>query len=172
MRRNPINYGDIVVEPNTSTAIDNWRVRRSSLDSEESSEEDLGIVQDMPLNSMEGRIPSFKPATSRPPEPKNHLSYTNVQRKWGMAQSRLWPVNTLAITISIANIAETAILFAYPACFPDSVVGFVADESKCDVRFIEYVFSPLTEPNPTRTRRYWAAFKTISTSRRSMNSDS
>ena len=53
----------------------------------------------------------------------------------------MWPVNTLAITIA-ANIAETAIL-TYPACFPDSVVGFVADESECDVRFIEYVFRHL-----------------------------
>ena len=44
----------------------------------------------------------------------------------------------MAITIA-ANIAETAIL-TYPACFPDSVVGFVADESKCDVRFVEYNF--------------------------------
>ena len=58
-----------------------------------------------------------------------------------MAQSRLWPVNTLAITIA-ANIAETAIL-TYPACFPDSVVGFVADEAECDVRFVEYVFRHL-----------------------------
>ena len=58
-----------------------------------------------------------------------------------MAQSRLWPVNTLAITIA-ANIAETAIL-TYPACFPDSVVGFVADESECDVRFVEYVLRHL-----------------------------
>ena len=44
----------------------------------------------------------------------------------------------MVITIA-ANIAETAIL-TYPACFPDSVVGFVGDESKCDVRFIEYTF--------------------------------
>ena len=44
----------------------------------------------------------------------------------------------MAITIA-ANIAETAIL-TYPACFPDSVVGFVADKSKCDVRFVEYSF--------------------------------
>ena len=56
----------------------------------------------------------------------------------GLAQSRLWPAGTMAITIA-ANIAETAIL-TYPACFPDSVVGFLADESKCDVRFIEYMF--------------------------------
>ena len=44
----------------------------------------------------------------------------------------------MAITIA-ANIAETAIL-TYPSCFPDSVVGFIADESKCDVRFVEYNF--------------------------------
>ena len=44
----------------------------------------------------------------------------------------------MVITIA-ANIAETAIL-TYPSCFPDSVVGFVADESKCDVWFIEYTF--------------------------------
>ena len=56
----------------------------------------------------------------------------------GLAQSRLWPAGTMVITIA-ANIAETAIL-SYPACFPDSVVGFIADESKCDVRFIEYTF--------------------------------
>ena len=44
----------------------------------------------------------------------------------------------MVITIA-ANIAETAIL-TYPACFPDSVVGFIANESMCDVQFIEYQF--------------------------------
>ena len=68
-------------------------------------------------------------------------AHTQTYSEAGLAQSRLWPVNTLAITIA-ANIAETAIL-TYPACFPDSVVGFIADESKCDVRFIEYVFRHL-----------------------------
>ena len=47
----------------------------------------------------------------------------------------------MVITIA-ANIAETAIL-TYPACFPDSVIGFVADESQCDVRFVEYLFRQL-----------------------------
>ena len=47
----------------------------------------------------------------------------------------------MVITIA-ANIAETAIL-TYPSCFPDSVVGFIADESKCDVRFVEYNFRVL-----------------------------
>jgi type I restriction enzyme S subunit len=44
----------------------------------------------------------------------------------------------MCITIA-ANIAETAIL-TYPACFPDSVVGFVADPKHANVRFVEYAF--------------------------------
>jgi type I restriction enzyme S subunit len=59
----------------------------------------------------------------------------------GLKQSRLWPAETMCITIA-ANIAETAIL-TYPACFPDSVVGFIADQDKCDVKFIEYTFRNL-----------------------------
>ena len=59
----------------------------------------------------------------------------------GLAQSRLWPTGTMCITIA-ANIAETAIL-TYPACFPDSVVGFVADPAKANVDFIEYMFRKL-----------------------------
>ena len=69
------------------------------------------------------------------------ISHSQTYSEAGLAQSRLWPANTLAITIA-ANIAETAIL-TYPSCFPDSVVGFIADESKCDVRFIEYLFRSL-----------------------------
>ena len=64
--------------------------------------------------------------------------YQQTYSEAGLAQSRLWPSGTLCITIA-ANIAETAIL-TFPACFPDSVVGFVADQSKCDVRFVEYSF--------------------------------
>ncbi len=55
-----------------------------------------------------------------------------------MAQSKLWPVGTLCITIA-ANIAETAIL-DIEACFPDSVIGFVADQEKADTRFVKYLF--------------------------------
>ena len=54
----------------------------------------------------------------------------------GLAQSKLWNPDTLCITIA-ANIAETAIL-KIKACFPDSVVGFVADPKKTDVRYIKY----------------------------------
>ena len=54
----------------------------------------------------------------------------------GLAQSKLWQPGTLCITIA-ANIAESAIL-GIEGCFPDSVVGFVADPAKADVRFIKY----------------------------------
>ncbi len=63
-------------------------------------------------------------------------TYSQTYSELGLAQSRLWPKGTLCITIA-ANIADTAIL-GFDACFPDSVVGFVADETVCDVHFIEF----------------------------------
>jgi type I restriction enzyme S subunit len=63
-------------------------------------------------------------------------SYSQTYSDAGLAQSKLWPTGTLCITIA-ANIAETAIL-GLEACFPDSVIGFIADESKSDARFIKY----------------------------------
>ncbi|MBF6593448.1 MAG: restriction endonuclease subunit S [Thermaceae bacterium] len=65
-------------------------------------------------------------------------SYTQTYSEAGLAQSQLWPAGTMCITIA-ANIAETGIL-EFPACFPDSVVGFIADKNKADIYFIEYVF--------------------------------
>ncbi len=56
----------------------------------------------------------------------------------GLTQSKLWPVGTLCITIA-ANIAETSIL-DIEACFPDSVIGFIAQPEKADVRFVKYLF--------------------------------
>lgn len=44
----------------------------------------------------------------------------------GLAQSKKWDVGTLCITIA-ANIAKTGIL-TFPACFPDSVVGFIPNK--------------------------------------------
>jgi len=54
-------------------------------------------------------------------------SFRTTYSELGLRQSRLWPAGTLCITIA-ANIAETAIL-KMPACFPDSVVGFLAEEA-------------------------------------------
>ena len=64
--------------------------------------------------------------------------YEQTYSEDGLAQSRLWPVGTLCITIA-ANIAETAIL-DIEACFPDSVIGFIADSEQADTRFVKYLF--------------------------------
>jgi type I restriction enzyme, S subunit len=66
------------------------------------------------------------------------ITYTQTYSEAGLQQSRLWPVGTMCITIA-ANIAETGIL-EFPACFPDSVIGFIPNLDKCDVYFIEYTF--------------------------------
>ncbi|HCZ8411441.1 TPA: restriction endonuclease subunit S [Proteus mirabilis] len=68
-------------------------------------------------------------------------SHEQTYSEAGLAQSRLWPAGTMCITIA-ANIAETGVL-QYPACFPDSVIGFIADKNKADVYYIEYVFRKL-----------------------------
>jgi type I restriction enzyme S subunit len=64
--------------------------------------------------------------------------YSQTYSQKGLEQSKLWEPNTLCITIA-ANIADTTIL-GIQACFPDSIIGFVADETVCDVRFIKYHF--------------------------------
>lgn len=64
--------------------------------------------------------------------------YLQTYSEAGLQQSKLWPAGTLCITIA-ANIAETAIL-GIDACFPDSVIGFIADEKKADTRFMKYLF--------------------------------
>ena len=53
----------------------------------------------------------------------------------GLRQSRLWPKGTLCITIA-ANIAETGML-AYPACFPDSIVGLITARLTL-TKFLDY----------------------------------
>ncbi len=69
----------------------------------------------------------------------NHVitEYSQTYSEAGLAQSKLWPKGTICITIA-ANIAETAIL-GFDACFPDSVIGVVANPKEADVDFIEYL---------------------------------
>ena len=62
--------------------------------------------------------------------------HSQTYTEFGLAQSRLWPSGTLCITIA-ANIAETGIL-SYPACFPDSVVGFVCYDDPVITKFLEF----------------------------------
>ncbi|MBI2504905.1 MAG: restriction endonuclease subunit S [Candidatus Latescibacteria bacterium] len=63
-------------------------------------------------------------------------AHSQTYSEAGLKQSRLWPAETLCITIA-ANIAETAIL-SYPACFPDSIVGVVVVPSLVSVRYVEF----------------------------------
>lgn len=63
-------------------------------------------------------------------------AHKQTYSKAGLAQSRLWPAGTICITIA-ANIAESAIL-TYPACFPDSVVGIMANPNACMAEYVEY----------------------------------
>lgn len=63
--------------------------------------------------------------------------YSQTYNEFGLMQSKLWPTGTLCITIA-ANIAETSIL-GFDACFPDSVIGFVADPNKTTSGYVEYL---------------------------------
>ena len=64
--------------------------------------------------------------------------YTRTYSELGLAQSKMWKKGTLCITIA-ANIAKTAIL-NFDACFPDSVVGFIANENANNI-YVHYWFS-------------------------------
>lgn len=63
-------------------------------------------------------------------------SYSQTYSDKGLAQSKLWPAGTLCITIA-ANIAETAVL-KFPACFPDSIIGFTAKDGVACTAFVKY----------------------------------
>lgn len=65
-------------------------------------------------------------------------SYNSTYSEIGLQQSKMWNKGTLCITIA-ANIAKTAIL-EMDACFPDSVVGFNANEKTSNI-FIHFWFS-------------------------------
>lgn len=67
--------------------------------------------------------------------------YSQTYNEEGLAQSKLWDKDTLCITIA-ANIADTALL-AFPACFPDSIMGFVPFKEVADVKFVKYCFDIL-----------------------------
>lgn len=64
-------------------------------------------------------------------------NFSNTYSDFGLKQSKLWSENTLCITIA-ANIAEIAIL-KIPACFPDSIIGFTADNNNTNIDFIFYL---------------------------------
>ncbi|EKO3657030.1 restriction endonuclease subunit S, partial [Vibrio metschnikovii] len=67
--------------------------------------------------------------------------YSQTYSELGLKQSKLWPKGTLCITIA-ANIAETSIL-GFDACFPDSVIGFVANPEETSSSYVEYLLSSI-----------------------------
>jgi type I restriction enzyme, S subunit len=64
-------------------------------------------------------------------------SYSQTYNEVGLAQSKLWPKETLCISIVGANTGASGIL-DFEACFPDSVIGFIAFPKISDVKFIKY----------------------------------
>ena len=56
----------------------------------------------------------------------------------GVEQSKIWHKGTLCITIA-ANIGKCAII-TFDACFPDSVVGFIANPSIVKVEYVYFYF--------------------------------
>ena len=71
----------------------------------------------------------------------NIQEYSQTYSELGLKQSKLWPKGTLCITIA-ANIAETSIL-GFDACFPDSVIGFVANPEETSSSYVEYLLSSI-----------------------------
>ena len=65
-------------------------------------------------------------------------TYTQTYSDLGFSQSKRWPAGTLCITIA-ANIAQTGIL-TFDACFPDSVVGFLAHEGESNPLYVLGLF--------------------------------
>jgi type I restriction enzyme S subunit len=66
-------------------------------------------------------------------------TYQQTYSEAGLVQSKLWDKGTLCITIA-ANIAEIAIL-DFPACFPDSILGFVPNPEKANLDFVFYTLT-------------------------------
>lgn len=82
-----------------------------------------------------GKYPFFQTGDVKAAE-KYLMNCSKMYGDFGLQQSKLWPIGTLCITIA-ANIAETCLL-GVEGCFPDSVVGFIADEEKVNVNYVRY----------------------------------
>lgn len=75
---------------------------------------------------------------------KGHITdYSQTYSDFGLKQSKIWGKGTLCITIA-ANIAEMGIL-DFDACFPDSVVGFIANEEIVMTKFVAYYLESIKE---------------------------
>ncbi|MBR5983980.1 MAG: restriction endonuclease subunit S [Bacteroidales bacterium] len=80
-----------------------------------------------------GKYPFIQTGEIREANGGTITTFSQTYSEKGLAQSRLWPKGTLCLTIA-ANIAETAYL-GFDACFPDSVVGILAQEDKLSLDY-------------------------------------
>lgn len=83
-----------------------------------------------------GKYPFIQTGEIREAKGGTITTYTQTYSEKGLEQSRLWPKGTLCLTIA-ANIAETAYL-GFDACFPDSVVGILAQEDKLSLDYFNF----------------------------------
>ena len=91
-------------------------------------------------NLYGGDYPFFQTGDVKAAELHLHKA-CSTYNELGLKQSKLWEPGTLCITIA-ANIAESAILDVQ-GCFPDSIVGFIADPEIADVKFVKYKLDTL-----------------------------
>ena len=111
-------FGDPVTNPM------GWATARL----EELGELNRGVSKHRPRNApelLDGPYPLVQ--TGDVANAETYITkYSSTYSEVGLKQSRMWSKGTLCITIA-ANIAKTGIL-TFDACFPDSVVGFIAGE--------------------------------------------
>lgn len=82
-----------------------------------------------------GKYPFFQTGDVKAAR-ENLVACDKMYGEFGLEQSRLWPSGTLCITIA-ANIAETCFL-GVDGCFPDSIVGFTANDNIVNKEYIRY----------------------------------
>lgn len=70
-------------------------------------------------------------------------NYSQTYSEFGLQQSKQWEKGTLCITIA-ANIAETGLL-GFDACFPDSIIGFVADPEFAITEYVYYYLNSIKD---------------------------
>lgn len=70
-------------------------------------------------------------------------NYSQTYSEFGLQQSKQWEKGTLCITIA-ANIAETGLL-GFEACFPDSIIGFVANPEFAITEYVYYYLNSIKD---------------------------
>ena len=70
-------------------------------------------------------------------------NFSKTYSDFGLEQSKKWEKGTLCITIA-ANIAETGLL-GFDACFPDSIIGFVANPEFAITEYVYYYLNSIKD---------------------------